>query len=95
MYLYHNKTLAIGSLFDFFQVVFLQEDRHVEFHTQFGRYYRVRIPSYGRDMAYHKATCDLYFVGARYIKCSYCLSADCWSLINSHTVLNILGSSGK
>jgi len=49
---------------DYSKVVFLQCDRHVEFHTQQGRYYRFRIPKYGRDMAYHKSSCDLYFVGA-------------------------------
>jgi len=49
---------------DYSKVVFLQCDRYVEFHTQQGRYYRLRIPKYGRDMAYHKSSCDLYFVGA-------------------------------
>ena len=44
----------------------MQEDRHVEFHTQGSRYYRLRIPSYGRDMALHGASAELYFVGARY-----------------------------
>ena len=38
-------------------------DRYVEFHTKQGRWYRMRIPMFGRDMAYHKSSCDLYFVG--------------------------------
>eukprot|EP00088_Acartia_fossae_P005215 TRINITY_DN1228_c0_g1_i2.p1 TRINITY_DN1228_c0_g1~~TRINITY_DN1228_c0_g1_i2.p1 ORF type:complete len:712 (-),score=222.82 TRINITY_DN1228_c0_g1_i2:67-2202(-) len=49
---------------DYSKVVFLQCDRYVEFHTQQGRYYRFRIPKYGRDMTYHASTCDLYFVGS-------------------------------
>lgn len=48
---------------DYSKIVFLEVDRYLEFHTQFGRYYRTRIPKYGRDMAYHTANCDLYVVG--------------------------------
>ena len=53
------------------QMVFLQADRHVEFHAQFGRYFRTRIPKHGRDVAYHSGTADLYLVGA---------SSDIWRL---------------
>jgi len=49
---------------DYSKVIFLQCDRYVELHTQQGRYYRLRIPKYGRDMAYHASSCDVYFVGA-------------------------------
>jgi len=49
---------------DYNKVVFLHCDRYVEFHSQGGRYYRLRIPVFGRDMAYHHDTADLYFVGA-------------------------------
>ncbi|XP_041358765.1 nucleolar protein 10-like isoform X2 [Gigantopelta aegis] len=48
---------------DYSKIVFLQDERFVEFHSQFGRYYRTRIPKYGRDLAYHSASCDMYFVG--------------------------------
>ncbi|KAK3596946.1 hypothetical protein CHS0354_002513 [Potamilus streckersoni] len=48
---------------DYTKIAFLQCDRFLEFHTQFGRYYRTRIPKYGRDMAYHSPSCDLYLVG--------------------------------
>ncbi|KAL3882105.1 hypothetical protein ACJMK2_028476 [Sinanodonta woodiana] len=48
---------------DYAKIAFLQCDRFLEFHTQFGRYYRTRIPKYGRDMAYHAPSCDLYIVG--------------------------------
>lgn len=49
---------------DYSKIVFLQCDRYVEFHSQQGRYYRLRIPKFGRDMAYHRASCDMFFVGA-------------------------------
>lgn len=49
---------------DYTKIVFLQCDRFVEFHSQHGKYYKIRIPKYGRDFDYHPASCDLYFVGA-------------------------------
>jgi len=48
---------------DYSKMVFLHCDRYVEFHAQHGRYYRLRIPRFGRDMTYHPSTCDLYFAG--------------------------------
>lgn len=47
------------------QLVFLHNDRYVEFHAQYGKYYKIRIPKFGRDFDYHFSSCDLYFVGAR------------------------------
>lgn len=49
---------------DYSKVAFLQCDRYIEFHAQYGRYYRTRIPKFGRDLAYHTPSCDLYVVGA-------------------------------
>ncbi|XP_071438610.1 nucleolar protein 10 [Hetaerina americana] len=49
---------------DYSKLVFLHCDRYVEFHAAHGRYCRLRIPKFGRDMAYHDTTCDLYLVGA-------------------------------
>nr|CAH0099809.1 unnamed protein product [Daphnia galeata] len=48
---------------DYSKVVFLQCDRFVEFHAQYGRYYRTRIPKFGRDLKYHFQSCNLYIVG--------------------------------
>ncbi|XP_053394245.1 nucleolar protein 10-like [Mercenaria mercenaria] len=48
---------------DYTKIAFLQCDRYIEFHSQFGRYYRTRIPKYGRDLAYYNANCDLYVAG--------------------------------
>lgn len=49
---------------DYSKIVFLQCDRYIEFHAAYGRYYRLRIPKFGRDMQYHYPTCDLFVVGA-------------------------------
>ncbi|XP_055684325.1 nucleolar protein 10 [Lutzomyia longipalpis] len=49
---------------DYSKIVFLQCDRHIEFHTAPGRHYRLRIPKFGRDLAYHAPTCDLFLVAA-------------------------------
>ncbi|CAH4002596.1 nucleolar protein 10 [Pieris brassicae] len=49
---------------DYTKIVFLQCDRYVEFHVGHGRHYRLRVPHFGRDMTYHKPSCDLIVVGA-------------------------------
>ncbi|XP_067007575.2 nucleolar protein 10 isoform X2 [Anabrus simplex] len=49
---------------DYSKLVFLQCDRYIEFHAAHGRYYRLRIPRFGRDMKYHYPSCDLFIVGA-------------------------------
>lgn len=56
------KTKVLSD--DYSKVVFLQVDRHIEFHNQAGIYYRTRIPKFGRDMSYHTPSCDMYIVGA-------------------------------
>lgn len=48
---------------DFSKLILLQADRYVEFHAQYGRYYRTRMPKFGRDLVYHKPSCDLFLVG--------------------------------
>nr|XP_034840383.1 nucleolar protein 10 [Maniola hyperantus] len=49
---------------DYTKIVFLQCDRYVEFHVGHGRHYRLRVPHFGRDMKYHRPSCDLIVVGA-------------------------------
>uniref|UniRef100_G1RUE3 Nucleolar protein 10 n=1 Tax=Nomascus leucogenys TaxID=61853 RepID=G1RUE3_NOMLE len=49
---------------DYSKIVFLHNDRYIEFHSQSGFYYKTRIPKFGRDFSYHYPSCDLYFVGA-------------------------------
>ena len=48
---------------DYAKMIFLQCDRHVEIHSQNGRYYRLRIPRFGRDLVYNSHHCDTYFAG--------------------------------
>lgn len=49
---------------DYSKMVFLQNDRYIEFHAAHGRHFRLRIPRFGYDMKYHAPSCDLYVVGA-------------------------------
>ncbi|KAG5518417.1 hypothetical protein PMAC_002811 [Pneumocystis sp. 'macacae'] len=44
---------------DWTKTVHLQQDRSIEFHTQGGMYYRLRIPKFGHDIGYHFPSCDL------------------------------------
>ncbi|XP_058057878.1 nucleolar protein 10 [Anopheles bellator] len=48
---------------DYSKMAFLHADRYVEIHAAPGRHYRLRIPRFGRDIVYHKPTCDLLLVG--------------------------------
>lgn len=48
---------------DFSKLVFLHGDRYVEIHATAGKHYRLRIPKFGRDLAFHEPTCDLCVVG--------------------------------
>lgn len=45
---------------DYSKLVFLQDDRYIELHYKGGRWFRTRIPKFGRDLAYHYPSCDLY-----------------------------------
>ncbi|XP_065335729.1 nucleolar protein 10 [Cloeon dipterum] len=49
---------------DYSKIAFLQCDRYIEFHAAFGRYFRLRVPKFGRDITYHTPTCDLYVCGS-------------------------------
>ena len=48
---------------DWTKLLFLQDERWLEFHSQSGRYYRVRIPKIGHDMSYIKSKCEVYVAG--------------------------------
>ncbi|XP_062506738.1 nucleolar protein 10-like [Corticium candelabrum] len=49
---------------DYTKVVLMLANRVIQLHSQNGYYYQTRIPTFGRDMAYHYPSCDLYMVGA-------------------------------
>ncbi|XP_011306076.1 nucleolar protein 10 isoform X2 [Fopius arisanus] len=48
---------------DYSKLVFLHCDRHIEIHAAHGKYHRLRIPRFGRDLEYHNPSCDLFVVG--------------------------------
>ncbi|KYQ46949.1 Nucleolar protein 10 [Trachymyrmex zeteki] len=48
---------------DYSKIIFLQCDRSVEFHAAHGRYYKLRVPNFGRDLKYHYPSCDVFIVG--------------------------------
>ena len=57
--------------------------RYVELHSQAGRYYRLRIPVFGRDMLYQPDSADLMFVGSS--SQLYRLNLEQGRFLNSYT----------
>ncbi|GBM08803.1 Nucleolar protein 10 [Araneus ventricosus] len=49
---------------DYKKFALLQCNRTIELHVQHGSYFKLRIPKFGRDLKYHKASCDLLTCGA-------------------------------
>uniref|UniRef100_A0A1I7ZKS1 NUC153 domain-containing protein n=1 Tax=Steinernema glaseri TaxID=37863 RepID=A0A1I7ZKS1_9BILA len=49
---------------DYSKFIVLEDDRYLEMHATFGRYFRMRIPKAGRDMAYSREASDLFVVAA-------------------------------
>jgi len=49
---------------DFSKFLALREDRTIEIHAQYGLHATVRVPKFGRDMLYHRPTCDAYVCGS-------------------------------
>ena len=37
----------------------MQADRHVCFHAAYGKHYQLRVPTFGRSLAYLEQTCEL------------------------------------
>lgn len=48
---------------DYKKVALLGADRSIEFHAQYGRHHKVRIPKFGRSLCYDDEACNL-FVGS-------------------------------
>ena len=55
-------TACIGE--DYTKLAFLQDDRNIELHAGYGRHFRTRIPTFGRDLAYHAPTAELLVASA-------------------------------
>lgn len=49
---------------DYRKLAFLNGDRSIELHAQYGKHYTTRIPRFGRDMKYHECSAELIIVGA-------------------------------
>ena len=49
---------------DYSKAVFLCADRSLQFHAKFGAYYQLRIPRFGRDLAYSTSTAELLVSGS-------------------------------
>ncbi|KAK0399975.1 hypothetical protein QR680_003300 [Steinernema hermaphroditum] len=56
------KMLVLSE--DYSKFVVLEDERYLEMHATFGRYFRMRIPKAGRDMAYSREASDLFVVAA-------------------------------
>ncbi|KAL9619586.1 MAG: hypothetical protein Q9160_005773 [Pyrenula sp. 1 TL-2023] len=53
-----NKTFIIVSS-DYTKTAHLQEDRSIELHSPAGCHHTLRIPRYGRDLAYNRSAAEL------------------------------------
>jgi ribosome biogenesis protein ENP2 len=49
---------------DYSKAAMLLDDRNIEIHAQYGKHFKIRIPKYGRDIAYHTTSSDLFSVGS-------------------------------
>lgn len=49
---------------DYSKLALLRADRTVELHARYGQLYTIRIPRFGRDMAYNSHNCDLMVAGS-------------------------------
>jgi ribosome biogenesis protein ENP2 len=49
---------------DYGKMAALMADRSIVFHAPYGEHYAVRVPKFGRCMAYHPSTCDLFVGGS-------------------------------
>ena len=48
---------------DYTKIVFLQNNRNLNFHAGYGTHYNIRIPKFGRDLKYNQHSCDLFISG--------------------------------
>lgn len=44
----------------------LEDERYIELHVKYGKYFRVRMPEFGRDMAYHAPNAELIIAASGY-----------------------------
>jgi len=46
------------------KLAFLTQDRTIEFHSQYGRHHRVRVPKAGRSLCYDPEGCSIFCAGS-------------------------------
>lgn len=44
---------------DYSKIAIAETDRNIEFHTQYGTHFKIRVPHYPRDMVYNPFNCNL------------------------------------
>lgn len=49
---------------DWKKLVMLLDDRTLEFHSQYGRHHRLRVPKCGRSLCYDSESCNLFVAGS-------------------------------
>ena len=49
---------------DYGKIAILQDDRTISFHAHYGKHESIRIPKFGRAMAYESTTCELLIAGS-------------------------------
>mmetsp|Transcript_208 Transcript_208/g.456 ORF Transcript_208/g.456 Transcript_208/m.456 type:complete len:778 (-) Transcript_208:1787-4120(-) len=49
---------------DYGKMAILQDDRTISFHAHYGNHEKIRIPKFGRGMAYESTTCELLIAGS-------------------------------
>mmetsp|Transcript_19556 Transcript_19556/g.41184 ORF Transcript_19556/g.41184 Transcript_19556/m.41184 type:complete len:784 (+) Transcript_19556:219-2570(+) len=49
---------------DYGKIAILQDDRTISFHAHYGNHEKIRIPKFGRGMAYESTTCELLIAGS-------------------------------
>eukprot|EP00928_Gymnodinium_smaydae_P072503 TRINITY_DN55854_c0_g1_i1.p1 TRINITY_DN55854_c0_g1~~TRINITY_DN55854_c0_g1_i1.p1 ORF type:complete len:575 (+),score=134.67 TRINITY_DN55854_c0_g1_i1:82-1725(+) len=49
---------------DYKKLAFLQDDRTLEFHAQYGRHHKVRVPKAGRSLCYDQDSCVIFVGGS-------------------------------
>lgn len=49
---------------DYRKLAFLMDDRTVEFHAQYGRHHKIRVPKAGRTLCYDHESCQLFVGGS-------------------------------
>ena len=56
------KLLPLSD--DYKKIALLLDDRNIELHAQYGRHFRIRIPKFGRDLAFNKYDAEILICGS-------------------------------